>query len=438
MKSYFTSVVLLVSLSLYSCSKVVGPDGSTISDITITSLRPAHGPFGTIDTIIGKGFDKIPVLDSVLLNGKKLTLISRTPEQVIVKIPEMAGTGPIDIWYEGKVIHGPVFNYDSTLFVTTLAGSSREAGAIDGQGSDARFNNPQGIAVDGSGNVYVADMHTNAIRKITEQGTVTTLAGALGQMGAHVDGKGTAARFGAPAGLAIGPDGFLYVGDHYNYRVRKVSLSGDVTTLAGVTWNTGPLSGQIDGNASIATFNAPYGVTVDSKGNVYVADLYNHKVRKITPAGMVSTLAGGGYYHSGHQDGPTATALFQNTYHVAADPFGNIYATEAEGYNYIRKISPDGMVSTVFGPKYPEGSDYLFSGGVLATDKAGNLFFSIPEGILKRTPDGRIIRYAVGGIGEVDGPANVATYRSIQGIAIDSSNNLYITDNNRIRKIAWK
>lgn len=436
-KSSFTFVLLLFVICLFSCTKGVGPDGSTISDITITSLRPVHGPFGTIDTLIGKGFDKIPVLDSVLLNGKKLTLINRGPEQVIVKIPEMAGTGTIDIWYEGKVVHGPVFNYDSTLLVTTLAGSGREPGARDGQGLDARFYGPQGIALDGAGNVYVADLGNNAIRKITPQGTVTTLAGLLGEMGAYADGKGAAARFGAPTGLAIGPDGFLYVGDQYNFRVRKVSLSGDVTTLAGVTWNTGPEGGQIDGSALVATFNAPFGVAVDSKNNVYVADQQNHKVRRITPTGVVSTLAGGDYYHYGHQDGPASTSLFYNTYAVAADPIGNIYVFEGDGYYYIRKITPNNTVSTVFGPKWPAGSDYLFRGSALATDKAGNLFFSIPEGILKRTSDGKIIPYAVGGIGELDGPAQVATYRSIAGIAIDASGNLYITDNNRIRKIAW-
>jgi sugar lactone lactonase YvrE len=236
----------------------------------------------------------------------------------------------------------------------------------------------------------------------------------------------------------MGPDGFLYVGDHNNFRIRKVSLTGNVTTLAGVIWNTGPEGGQIDGDASVATFDAPYGVTVDRKGNVYVADLYNNKVRKVTPTGVVTTHAGGDYYHYGRKDGPAATALFYSPFHIAADPSGNIYVTEGQGSNFIRKISHDGIVTTVLGPVWPEGSHDLFRGGTLATDKIGNLFISIPEGILKRTPDGTIIRYAVGGIGETDGPAQVATYGFINGIAVDEMNNLYITDNNRIRKIEWR
>lgn len=421
-------------LSLLSCSK----SGESISDITITAIRPTHGPFGTIDTIFGKGFDKIPELDSVLLNGKKLTILSRSAEQVIVKIPEMAGTGTIDIWYDGKMIKGPVFNYDSSLYVTTLAGNGREPGALDGQGVAARFNEPQGIAVDKDGNVYVADMVNHSIRKITPQGVVTTLAGNINGPNGYVDGKGATARFSAPNGLAMGPDGFLYVGDHYNYRIRKVSLAGDVTTFAGILWNTGPEGGQVDGAASVATFNAPYGVAADQQGNIYVADQYNNRVRKITANGMVSTLAGGGYYHSGHKDGPASTSLFYNTYAVATDLSQNVYVFEGEGYNYIRKITPNGMVTTLMGPNWPVGSPDLFRGKALATDKAGNLFFSVPEGIIKYTPDGKIVRYAVGGIGEVDGPSQIATYRAINGIAADNLGNLYITDNNRIRKIAWR
>ena len=118
-----------------SCNKITNPDNSTTSDITITSLRPTHGPYNTIDTVTGKGFDQIPVFDSVLLNGQKLTVISRSSEQVIIKIPSLAGTGNIDIWYKGKMIEGPVFTYDSILLVTTVAGSSTESGEVNGKGA---------------------------------------------------------------------------------------------------------------------------------------------------------------------------------------------------------------------------------------------------------------------------------------------------------------
>jgi len=427
-----------------SCNKntdttntIVNP---TVSDtaIVITSINPTHGSSNTITTIIGKNFDKILVLDSVLLNGKKMTVISKSQDQIIAQIPALAGTGNINVYFQGRITYGPVFNYDSVLMVTTLAGSSTVAASLDGQGLNARFNNPQGIAVDPTGNIYVAD--SNAIRKITPQGNVTTLAGSLTGYGSYLDGTGSAARFSNTWGLAMGTDGFLYVGDHYNYRIRKVSLSGVVTTLAGITWNTGPSGGQIDGSASVATFNSPAGVTVDNQNNVYVADLNNNKIRKVTPSGMVSSFAGGGYYNYGFLDGPAATSLFFTPHAVAVDPSGNVFVSDG-GNHRIRKISANGTVTTLLGPLEPTitGTGTLFSASALAADRDGNLFFAIPVGIIKMTPSGNIIRYATGGIGETDGPAQIATYRSINGIAIDAvTGDLYITDRYRIRKIGWQ
>ena len=406
--------------------------------IVITSLNPTHGPANTITTIIGKNFDKITVLDSVLVNGKRMTVISRGPEQIVAQVPSLAGTGNIDLWYPGRIIHGPVFYYDSVLMVTTLAGSATIAASLDGQGLNARFNNPQGIALDPSGNIYVAD--SNAIRKITPQGNVTTLAGSLTGYGSYLDGTGAAARFSNTWGLAMGTDGFLYVGDHYNYRVRKVSLSGVVTTLAGITWNGGPLTGQVDGSAAVATFNSPAGVAMDIQNNVYVADINNNKIRKIATDGTVSSYAGGNYYNYGFQDGPAANALFFTPHAVAVDPSGNVFVSEWDNHR-LRKITPGGMVSTLLGPLEPSitGFGSLFTANALATDKYGNLFFAIREGIIKMTPSGFITRYATGGVGETDGPAQIATYRSINGIAIDNATgDLYITDWHRVRKIAWQ
>lgn len=439
-KTAFLFLITAFNTFFLSCNKITNSDGSTISNITITSLKPTHGPFDTIDTLFGKGFNNIPVLDSVLLNGNRLTLISKSDEQIIVKIPSLAGSGNIDIWYQGKLIHGPQFKYDSILLVKTIAGSSTDSGAVDGQGLNARFNQPRGIVVDQSSNIYVADMNNNSIRKITPDGKVTTLAGPLNGTRDYVDATGSAARFSEPAGLTISNDGFLYVADQYNYRIRKVSLSGVVTTYAGVTWgNTGPLGWGIDGDTSIATLNYPAGVGVDFNNNVFVADYSNNKIRKITPNGMVSTLAGIDYYNFGQQDGPVATALLFRPFAVIPDTSGNLYIIDDELHT-LRKITQNGVVKTLLGPLEPSitGTSQLFTSGALAIDKSGNIFFSIPEGIIKMTPDGTIIRYAVGGIGELDGPAEYATYRYIGGIAVDNYGNLYITDNNRVRKIGWQ
>ncbi len=431
-----TGVIFFVS----SCNKISSPDNTPITNVTITSLRPTHGPFDTIDTLTGKGFDQIPVFDSVLLNGQKLTVISRSDEQVIVKIPSLAGTGNIDIWYQGKEILGPVFTYDSILMVTTVAGVGPEAGEVNGKGIDARFWGPAGIAVDSLGNLYVCESGGSCIRKIDAEGNVTTLAGPAAPVADYVNGTGSVARFSSPIGMCLAPDGNLYVADMFNYRVRKVTLAGEVSNFAGAQWDAIPYDGAFDGAPDIATFDSPYGVASDKMGNIYVVDNANNKIRKITPSGFVSSLAGGDYYHSGWDDGQGTLARFYSPDAIASDPAGNLFVVDDENHT-IRKITPDGNVTTILGPHEPAitGPYDLFITGALATDKYGNLFFSIPGGIVKRTPDGTIIRYACGGIGETDGPAaTVATYRYISGITVDQNGTLYITDNNRVRKIAWQ
>jgi len=171
--------------------------------------------------------------------------------------------------------------------VTTLAGSPGVSGTSDGTGSGAQFNVPTGVAVDGGGNVYVADSGNFTIRKVTSGGVVTTLAGNAGQSG-FMDATGNAALFGCPAGLAVDGTGNVYVADVTNHVIRKITSGGGVTTLAGNPTQ----SGYADGSGSAALFNSPTGVAVDGAGNVYVADNLNHLIRKITTSGTVTTLAG--------------------------------------------------------------------------------------------------------------------------------------------------
>ena len=174
----------------------------------------------------------------------------------------------------------------STL-VSTLAGTPRVQGSDDGTGPAAQFKHPYGLCVDGSGNVYVADSENNTIRKITPAGVTTTFAGTAGVVG-WADGTGAAASFNFPAGIAIDSAGNLYVADEINSIIRKITPGAVVTTLAG----TQGVMGHADGTGAAASFNGPCGVTVDANGNVYVADSYNYTIRAITPAGVVTTLAG--------------------------------------------------------------------------------------------------------------------------------------------------
>ena len=158
---------------------------------------------------------------------------------------------------------------------------------IDGTGGDARFNVPTGIAVNSAGTLYVTDSQNCTIRKITPAGVVTTFAGESGACGS-ADGTGNAARFSVPQGAAVDSTGNVYVADTFNHTIRKITPGGVVTTLAGLAGNIG----SADGTGSAARFNSPRGVAVDSAGTVYVADTNNHTIRKITAGGVVTTLAG--------------------------------------------------------------------------------------------------------------------------------------------------
>jgi sugar lactone lactonase YvrE len=211
--------------------------------------------------------------------------------------------------------------------VSTLAGAGI-AGWDDGPGVEASFNQPQGVAVDAAGNVYVADTGNDAIRKITPQGVVSTLAGA--PTSGWADGVGTAAAFRQPAGLAIDAAGQLYVADSGNHVVRKISPAGSVSTLAG-----SGAAGAVDGSGTAAAFNAPMGVAVDAQGTVYVADFGNQRIRRITSGGVVSTWAGSGV--AADVDGIGTAAAFNGPIGVAIDAAGNLYVAEAGGH-VVRKI----------------------------------------------------------------------------------------------------
>ncbi len=219
--------------------------------------------------------------------------------------------------------------------VSTLAGSGT-AGSANGTGSAATFNQPLGVAVDAYGNVFVADYGNSLIREITPGGVVTTFAGS-GAVG-YADGTGTAAIFYNPSGLAFDPSGNLYVVDHYNNMIRKITSAGVVTTLAGAT-----TAGFADGTGTSARFSTPTTVATDAAGNVYVADYGNNRIRKITPAGVVTTLAGTGTASAVNGAGSVAT--FKNPYGVSLDAAGNIYLGDF-GNNLIRKIATTAFVAT--------------------------------------------------------------------------------------------
>lgn len=232
--------------------------------------------------------------------------------------------------------------------ITTLAGTAGVYGYADGTGSAAQFNYPDGVAVDSVGNVYVADTVNCTIRKITPASVAATLAGSAGVSGS-VDGTGSAAQFNYPDGIAVDGSGNVYVADVFNYKIRKITPAGVVTTLVG-----SGVGGSADGTGSAAQFNEPGAVAVDRSGNVYVADSGNRTIRKITPAGSVTTIAGTADI-IGPADGTGAAAQFVGPLGVAVDGSGNIYVADSNGFT-IRKITSEGVVTTIAGNVGVNGS----------------------------------------------------------------------------------
>jgi sugar lactone lactonase YvrE len=250
----------------------------------------------------------------------------------------------------------------TTGLVSDLAGSGI-SGFADGPSDVAQFSSPNAVTAGPDGTVYVGDTNNLRIRAIAPDGNVTTLAGS-GQVG-YVDAVGTAARFTVTAAIISGPDGSLYVPDAANNVVRKITPAGAVSTFAG-----NGRRGHVDGPHGVAQLNAPTrGGGVDAAGNVYVLDTGDNRIRKIAPDGSVSTVAGTGV--AGYQDGPSSEAQFSNEIlGVITDAAGNLFVMDA-GNRRVRKVTVDGMVSTLF-----EFTDPNMTPGNIKVDAAGNLFIS--------------------------------------------------------------
>jgi sugar lactone lactonase YvrE len=226
--------------------------------------------------------------------------------------------------------------------VSTLAGSAGQSAGTDGTGSAARFSFPIGVAVDVAGNVYVADSRNSVIRKITPGGLVTTFAGAIGQFGS-ADGAAGSARFFLPCGVAVDGSGNVYVADTGNQTIRKITPDGIVSTLAGAAQQPG----TSNGTGGAARFSSPWGIAVDGSGNLTVSDSGNHVIRRITAGGAVTTLAGV-IGTAGSQDGLASSARFNLPRGLSIGTGGNVFVADY-GNSVIRMITPSGVVSTVAG-----------------------------------------------------------------------------------------
>jgi DNA-binding beta-propeller fold protein YncE len=321
--------------------------------------------------------------------------------------------------------------------VSTVAGTPAK-GYQNGEGTVAQFFLPTGIAVDEDGNIIVADADNHCIRRITPQGHVSTLAG-TGEEG-YLDGEGTVAQFNGPAGVAVDGGGNVIVADAVNHRIRKITPEGQVSTLAG----SGE-AGEENGEGTIAEFNWPSGVAVDEDGNVIVADTENHSIRVITPQGLVSTLAGTG--EEGYEDGEGTWAEFCFPFGVAVDGDGNVIVADTDNH-CIRKITPQGQVSTLAGTgekghRDGEGTVAEFNEpkGV-AVDGGGNIIVADASNDLIRqvTAQGQVSTLAgTGQKGHQNGDRlALAQFTYSRGVAVDANGHIIVADtlNHCIRLVA--
>ncbi|MGH9663776.1 MAG: hypothetical protein ACRD9L_05075 [Bryobacteraceae bacterium] len=333
--------------------------------------------------------------------------------------------------------------------IATVAG--RGTPSYDGDGGGAALaglNQPSAIGVDAAGNLYIADTGDNAVRVITPQGTIRTLAGSGCAGFAGDNGPAVRAQINAPQGVSVDANGNVFIADTENHRIRRVNAQGAIATVAGSDPSTGD-----SGPALAARLFEPGGVAFDAAGNLYVSETASHRVRKVTPHGAISTVAGTGIAGYSGDGGSAMAAQLNDPNGLATDGAGNLYIADT-GNNALRMVNAAGVISTIAGTGDignsgdggPAKLARLFNPNAVARDAAGNLYVadSANHRVRKIGVDGTIQNFAgdgqrgLPGFGGDGGPAAAAALNYPRGLAIDAAGNVYIADffNNRVRKVA--
>jgi sugar lactone lactonase YvrE len=329
---------------------------------------------------------------------------------------------------------------EGSYYVSTLAGSGK-TGWLDGVGGEATFTDPRSVCVDAAGNIIVADMRDNKIRRITPAGVVSTLAGS-GEEGA-ADGVGGAASFCKPSAVCLDAAGNVIVADN-GYTIRCITPGGVVSTLAGCEDEAMECAGC---GPTWAYFTV--GMCIDAAGNIIIADTHNHQIRRITPSGNVSTLAGS--IEEGAVDGVGSSARFNEPAGVCMDAAGNIIVADRRN-KCIRRISPECVVSTLAGggkwvagewvaADRARGEPEFMDPTSVAVDAVGNIFVTEFHGnrIWRIAPDGKISTIAGSkSHGATEGVGSAASFSAPWGICVDAAGTIFVADcgNKKIRRVA--
>jgi sugar lactone lactonase YvrE len=342
--------------------------------------------------------------------------------------------------------------------ITTAAGNGTPGYTGDGgPATGAQIGPCYGLALDNAGNLYISDYSSSVVRKVAPGGTISTVAGNGVSGYAGDGGLATSAQLRSPGGVAVDAVGNLYIADSANSRLRMVTSGGTITTVAGNGTFPGSGSGFVgaagDGSpATSAQLGYPTGVAVDSAGNLYIGDPGSHRVRKVAAGGTMLSAAGNGFTGYSGDGGPAASAQMGLSVGVAVDSAGNLYISDSDN-NVVRKVTPAGVIATVAGngmgaPGYsgdggPATSAQLSGPAGLALDASGNLYIAdLNNSVVRKVTASGTITTVAGksgcGYSGDNGPATSAQLCSPWGVAVDSAGNLYIADsgNNRIRKVA--
>lgn len=331
--------------------------------------------------------------------------------------------------------------------ITTIAGTGVQGFSGDGgPATAAKLYSPSGVAVDAQGNVYIADHSGSRVRKVSRDGTISTFAGTGGSGSSGDGGPATSARIGTPFGVAVDARGNVYISDQYSNRVRKVLPGGAITTFAGTgAYGTGSYGDG--GPATSAQLRNPYGIAVDAKGNVYIADHDHSKVRKVDAGGTITTFAGTGVRGFSGDGGKATAAKLISPFGLAVDGRGNVYIADRSD-NRVRKVSPNGTITTFAGTG-ESANDGDGDGGPatsariqhpqgMVVDAQGNVYIAAGGTVRKVSPGGTITTFAGGGRAYPGdgGPATSVALRAPSAVALDRKGNVYITEAwGRVRKV---